>query len=307
MAESTLSLTYQDIVKVIARQLGYGEAYGTGTLTVSSGVCTLAGGTFPTWIASSSALAAIDIAGTFYEVASRDSATQVTLTDTSVSVGAGARYVVVQAQRDPKTAVLEAIQEIIDTGYREFLCPPPPNEETPYFNWSFLIRQGTLTLATDDEDYDLPDDFGQWLDESMTYGAGVDQTNPSLCSEREMRSKLARSPQEGWPEYVTWRPKTFDATTGSRFEALVHPKPIAAQNGSTIEYNYRVMPDRLTVTNRYPICGALHSDTLLKVCQAAAERKLDDQPGAYAQKAAERLSASMQADMATRRIKGMRF
>src|SRR3990167_11290873 len=62
------------------------DAYSTGTLTVASGVATLVGGTFPSWAASGM----LRVDGVDYSVNTRDSGTQVTLddltlTDSSVS------------------------------------------------------------------------------------------------------------------------------------------------------------------------------------------------------------------------------
>lgn len=61
-------------------------AYSTGTLTVASGVATLVSGTFPSWAASGM----LRVEGTDYSINTRDSDTQVTLddltlTDSSVS------------------------------------------------------------------------------------------------------------------------------------------------------------------------------------------------------------------------------
>lgn len=62
--------------------------YSTGTVAVASGVVTLTGGTFPSWAAAGR----ISINATEYEVSTRDSGTQVTLVDTSVTVSSGATY-----------------------------------------------------------------------------------------------------------------------------------------------------------------------------------------------------------------------
>lgn len=63
-------------------------AYDTGTLEVASGVVTLTGGTFPSW----SDEGEVHISSMIYSVNTRDSDTQVTLDDTSVTVAAGASY-----------------------------------------------------------------------------------------------------------------------------------------------------------------------------------------------------------------------
>jgi hypothetical protein len=62
--------------------------YSTGTITVVSGVVTLAGGTFPTWAVNGR----MTIAGTEYTVAVRTDGTHLTLTNTGVNAIAGTSY-----------------------------------------------------------------------------------------------------------------------------------------------------------------------------------------------------------------------
>ncbi len=68
--------------------LSLNAAYSTGTVAVTSGVVTLTSGTFPSWAASG----VVVIDGVAYDVSTRDSGTQVTLTDTSVTEAAGTSY-----------------------------------------------------------------------------------------------------------------------------------------------------------------------------------------------------------------------
>jgi hypothetical protein len=65
--------------------------YAVGTVTIASGVVTLAGGgTWPTWAANGS----LQTSAGRHEVSTRDSGTQVTLSDTSVTLAAGATYTI---------------------------------------------------------------------------------------------------------------------------------------------------------------------------------------------------------------------
>lgn len=66
--------------------------YTTGTITVSSGVVTLAGGTWPSWAAVGVLKVTISGVIYYYRVSSRDSDSQITLEDTSVDVAAGTSY-----------------------------------------------------------------------------------------------------------------------------------------------------------------------------------------------------------------------
>ena len=62
--------------------------YSTGTVAVASGVVTLTTGTWPSWAASGE----LTVSGSTYAVSTRDSSSQITLVDTSVTVAAGATY-----------------------------------------------------------------------------------------------------------------------------------------------------------------------------------------------------------------------
>jgi len=67
-------------------------AYSTGTVTIAAGVVTLASGTWPTWAADGE----LDLSGTVYTVDTRDSGTQLTLTDLSATAAAGTTYSIVR-------------------------------------------------------------------------------------------------------------------------------------------------------------------------------------------------------------------
>lgn len=66
--------------------------YETGTLTIVAGVVTLSGGTFPSWAADGELI----VDGITYSVNTRDSATQVTLDDTTLAKSAGETYQLVR-------------------------------------------------------------------------------------------------------------------------------------------------------------------------------------------------------------------
>ena len=306
MAEPTLSVDYQTLCREVARQLGYGSTYATGTITTSgsSTTITLASGTWPTWAGTtSSGSSAINISGTFYAVTTRTNGTALVI-DTAVNLSGATNFVLVESRQNTKTDTFQDIQDVIDEGYRE-LCFPPPTGEEPFFVWSWLLEQGSFALGTNDWDEDLPDNFGQFINNSVTYAKGSTNRGLTFISQQEFRGKQARDDATGTPEYIAWRQKAHDAAVGRRFEALLYPTPEAADNTATVAFLYRVVPEQLSPTNRYPLCGAAHSDTLLKAVQSAAERKLDDESSVYAQKYAERLAASIAADRAVKATMGI--
>lgn len=66
--------------------------YSTGTVTIASGVVTGSGTTFPSWAADGE----LYVGGVSYTVATRNSATSLTLDDTGVTAAAGSRYTLQQ-------------------------------------------------------------------------------------------------------------------------------------------------------------------------------------------------------------------
>lgn len=68
------------------------QPYATGTVTIVAGVVTGSGTTFPSWAADGE----IVVDGISYPVDTRDSATQLTLDDTSVEADAGSEYTLQQ-------------------------------------------------------------------------------------------------------------------------------------------------------------------------------------------------------------------
>jgi hypothetical protein len=78
--------------------------YATGTITIVAGVVTLAGGTWPTW----AAVGVLKVGDNYYDVDSRDSNTQITLEDTSVTAAALTTYQLGREEYD-LPAAFEAI------------------------------------------------------------------------------------------------------------------------------------------------------------------------------------------------------
>ena len=105
-----------------------------------------------------------------------------------------------------------------------------------------------------------------------------------------MRSK---STQTGAPKYAAIRPKIPAPTTGHLHEALFYPTPDATYAAS---YHFLLSTDEIDDTNKYPLGGAAHSETILQSCLAVAERRIEEEAGPQNQKFLELLAASIAHD-----------
>jgi len=136
--------------------------YATGTVTIASGVVTLVGGTFPSW----SAVGVLKVGNDYYDVNTRDSNTQLTLEDTSVTQATAASYELGRPEYDLPTS-FEAIEGDLtyEPGQSDFYPP---------------IRQiddgQLLRLQQDDPYHDRP----------IYYGIRTVEFDPTVGSRRRL-------------------------------------------------------------------------------------------------------------------------
>lgn len=284
MAESSLTITYEELQREVANVLGFGlqnwdddeyamidryiqsglrmfyspapldgkthqwsfmrpmgeisttAPYSTGTIEIASGVVTLTGGTFPSWAAGGD----IVVSSRVYAVDTRDSDTQVTLEDTTLTVASGATY---------------------------------------------ELRRYA---------YDLPDDWGG-LDSPITFQPGTNSLRMPIkrVDENEIRIDRQYDNITTWPRKFAVRVKTHDATVGTRYEILFHPSSDQAYH---LEYRYKANPNDLSKTNKYHLGGFPHSETVKAACLAAVERESDEVNGPRQAYYMERLQASISID-----------
>lgn len=260
MAESTLSIRYEDLVADLERYYGIAAStetalldrrlrdglrrfysahdwkflrpratlstvapYSTGTVAATAGVVTLTGGTFPSWAASG----ALMVNNISYTVSTRDNDTQITLEDTSVSITSGTSYELAQLY------------------------------------------------------YNLPDSFsGEFLG-PLTYHPGLNEgyTQIQILDERVLRNYRQGVDATAAPCAAAILPKTFDPTVGERWQITFWPLPDAVYQ---FTYRYRVHPDKLTSTNKYPWGGMWHGEAIRLAVLATAELDRNDADGPYA-------------------------
>ena len=302
MAESTLSVGYADLRRVIGRYLGIGTTTTSWTATEVATVTDImssalrqfyfpppVGGMVPhEWSFLKPTLELDTIApydtGT---IAVALAGTTVTLTDGVWSSWAAthgslivdnAEYVIDSRTDDTDIELADAWTETTETAA----------EYTLQHNGN----------------YDLPDDFGgiegKMVIESSNYNPDI-----ILVGEGKIRSMRQQTPLSSsatvTPFYAAVRPKKHaTTTTGQRFEIMFYPLPGAVY---TISYTQRVNPQMLVSTTlEYPYGGAVHAETIRAACLAAAEEqqngnRLNGSP-VYDKKNlfAERLAASIQID-----------
>jgi hypothetical protein len=185
---------------------------------------------------------------------------------------------------------------------REFYFPAI-DPGTPYYEWGFLRKAGSISLVNATANYDMPDDFGGTiLDDSVTYDAGTNKPALVKVSEGQVRMLQSNDSQvEACPTYYSIRNKTHTPATGQRWEMSTYQTPGATTvlgNGLALNFRYVYVPDPLSNTNQYPAGGAQFSQVVVAAHLAAAELVLDGDPvGPYQQKFIAMLATAVRNDL----------
>jgi len=142
--------------------------------------------------------------------------------------------------------------------------------------------------------YDLPDDWGG-IDSPVTFQPGTNSLRMPIkqVDENDIRIERQYDNITSWPQKFAVRVKTHDPTVGTRYEILFHP---SADQAYSLQYRYKANPNNLSKTNKYPLGGFPHAETIKAACLAAVERESDEVNGPRQAYYLERLQASISID-----------
>ena len=143
--------------------------------------------------------------------------------------------------------------------------------------------------------YDLPNDFAGIEGDILTFAPDQAELHPpiEIVQDQKIRRLRQSWTERYYPKHVSIRPKTFDATTGQRFQAAFFPTPDKAY---TLRYQYRVAPAMLNATNKYALGGSDIAELILQSCLSVAESRYRDHQGIHAAEFMAKLAASIEVD-----------
>lgn len=169
------------------------------------------------------------------------------------------------------------IEDIVQSGYRQFLYLPSMEGMPIVHEWSFLKPTVTLTTTADQADDDLPDNFGRIIG-SLTFPTN-EGWGPVLADVGEARIRMQRqgSNQTGRPLQAAVRIVSAGAE-GQRRQIMWWPTPDAVYS---LTCRYEAQFDKLTEASPYPLGGAKHAETIRESCLAAAELHANDEIGIH--------------------------
>lgn len=128
-----------------------------------------------------------------------------------------------------------------------------------------------FTIAADGV-YRMADDFGSMKSTEIYYASGSnDNRFITVTSEAMVANALQENAQTNRPYWAGIRPVAI-AATGQRFDLAVYPIPDVSYS---VTFRYDVNPDALTA-GLYPYGGMDHAETIRACCLGAAEEMFND-------------------------------
>jgi hypothetical protein len=197
----------------------------------------------------------------------------------------------------------QGITDCVKSGLRMFYFPGPlPGEQSAY-DWSFLRPTTTIVLPDQATSVPLPDDFGGLEGEVRLIDSGRASWAIKQTSEQQIYQRRFNVPEQtGQPEFCAVRqtPVT-NKYRGQRSELLIFP---TADQEYTLQLQYYLLPDALSVSFPYAMGGTTHSETIKAAVKAAAELHQDNMKGPMNDLFIDRMRASISLD---RRSKPQNF
>ena len=102
----------------------------------------------------------------------------------------------------------------------------------------------------------------------MTYAADEGREPLVEVSEGQIRQYQSTADLDDYPTHFAIRPKSFDGTSGMRWEMLLYPTPTAVK---TMSYAYRMFVPQLRSATGYPVGGMRMGEAVLYACLGEAE------------------------------------
>lgn len=286
MAESTLSLTYTDLMKEVNYFLGYGrvatDTDGVVDPLVQSGYRQFL---YPPPVGGQKSsyqwrfLRPVDSIIVWPTVAVNSGVT-VTQSGTTLTATSASFY----PSMIGKTVEITSETDVTITAYTSSTVVTVTPSQT-------IATPRTFSI-TSDGTFRLPDDYGG-AESEFTFAPQSLNSKISIYGEAQVRGWLQLNNSTGAPRCAALRWLASTSTAGQRAELVLFPIPDQVY---TLYYRKKVLPVALSATYLYPLGGMRMSELLLQSCLAVAERRLNGETGPQYEQFVAMLAAAIAND-----------
>ena len=241
--------------------------HSEGTITIVNGekTVTLTGSTWPDWAATGGLV----VDSVVYEVASKTSDTTLVLAEAWALTGVSGKSYVLRSGTWPSWSTQPVFGELVVDGVTYDVASRTDDTNLE------LVDSWTATSA-DDSTYSFQRpayDLGTGctaIEGVLTYQPVTGFPAVDIIDEGQVRVLRQTSNSVGRPIHAALRPKSspIDGSALNTFEIMFWPTPDAAY---LLSYRYQIVPNPLDETNKFPLGGPVHAETLKASCLAVAE------------------------------------
>lgn len=266
MAEPTLAVQYSDLLAIVSRFLGYGEAPAAGERTndvlrcIKGGLRMFYRAHRWTFLEPQTTLTT----GTAQTCTIAYATTTVTCNGHGYSNG---------------DAITFATDGTLPAGMYTETKYYVINSATNTFKFSATSGGAAVTLTSAGSGthtarkttwyYDLPDGFGQFIG-TLHHAADLNYAELKYIGVQTILEMRNTDDKIDQPRWFSIRPKSMAPSSGQRFEVMLYPEPDEAY---VLSYQYRAVPDMIdSTTMPYPLGGAEHAETIQEACLGWAEK-----------------------------------
>ena len=282
---AAMTLEYDDLIKATAHFLGWGRTAYASLATARQELC-------DNYVQAGYQLFLYPINGyewSFFKPTTTIAAWGTTTTAAVTVGGTGNKTLTVAADTFHPSMVGHSI--VADTSETSYTIDGYADARNIIVTVDASADTGDTFTITADGNYRLPDDFAG-MEGPLTYPVGNGFAPISIGNEHGIRRRRMTS-YTGQPVLAALAPVTHDPTVGQRYDLQLYPTP---GSDYTLTYVTNVIPDKLSTTNKYPLGGPLHAQTLIEACLAIAEERSDDEDTGHRARFNNLLAASIRKD-----------
>lgn len=187
---------------------------------------------------------------------------------------------------------VEAVQEIIDEGTRQFYFPPLT--DGGLHEWTFMRPVYTFKTESGVRRYTLPEAWERPIGDLCYNDTDNDFYSPIKWTSATRLLKLQYQTNfKSYPQYAAYEPVESQGMGPQLQQLVLHPTPDAEYELTT---QYQATAKRVTEDSPYPLGGQVHGPLWLASCMSTAELRSLGSEGPLHQKFMQRLMASIARD-----------